>query len=205
MGNPISFHNIVEYDVFQITFLCLVLMESIIWFMTSSPFRKEKAKKSSDHGSMILIMAGFYICIYISIKAVSQDMVAAIRNLVLPAFLSYIGIGVVWIGIVVRIMAVLKLKKAFTYNVQVADEQNLITDGLYHIVRNPAYTGSVISLIGIALAFRNIVAIILVIGICRFCYGKRIQIEEKALKNEFTNEFIAYCNRTKYRVIPFIW
>ena len=43
-------------------------------------------------------------------------------------------------GIIVRLVAVLTLKKAFTLNVQTTNEQHLVTTGIYHKVRNPAYT-----------------------------------------------------------------
>jgi len=36
---------------------------------------------------------------------------------------------------------------------ETTNEQHLIKTGLYHIIRNPAYTGSIISLLGVALVY----------------------------------------------------
>ena len=87
---------------------------------------------------------------------------------------------------------------------QTTCDQHLIQKGFYRYVRNPAYTGSILSLLGIAFSLRNIFAPILVLIICIVCYGIRIKIEEKALKEQFKKEFENYCKNT-YCLFPFIW
>jgi protein-S-isoprenylcysteine O-methyltransferase Ste14 len=70
-------------------------------------------------------------------------------------------------------LSVLTLKQAFTHTVQTTQDQHLIQKGLYGIVRNPAYTGSILSLVGVAFAYRYVFAPICVLVICLFCYGVR--------------------------------
>lgn len=91
-------------------------------------------------------------------------------------------------GIIVRLVAVLTLKKAFTLNVQTTNEQHLVTTGIYHKVRNPAYTGSIMSLVGIALSLRNLFATVLVLLFSIICYSIRIYVEEAALRERFQDE-----------------
>ena len=79
----------------------------------------------------------------------------------LPAYSAKIGMLITAVGICIRIKAVLTLKKAFTLNVQISKEQQLITNGMYKFVRHPAYTGSILSLLGVSIALKNIPAILM--------------------------------------------
>ena len=107
-------------------------------------------------------------------------------------------------GIIVRLVAVLTLKKAFTLNVQTTNEQHLVTTGIYHKVRNPAYTGSIMSLVGIALSLRNLFATVLALLFSIICYSIRIYVEEAALRERFQDEFKEYTINT-FRLFPYIW
>lgn len=102
------------------------------------------------------------------------------------------------------LIAVFKLKKAFTIAVQTTDSQKLITTGIYHMVRNPAHSGSILSLVGVATAYRSIPGIVLVLLIAIACYSVRIHVEEKALEKQFGTEFEVY-KANSWRLIPHIW
>lgn len=95
-------------------------------------------------------------------------------------------------------------KKAFTLHVQTAAEQHLVRTGLYHTVRHPAYSGSILSLLGVALTFRNIVAVCIVLFCCLICYSARIHVEEKALLAQFGAEYEDY-KRSTHRLLPHIF
>lgn len=56
---------------------------------------------------------------------------------------------------------------------------------MYKFVRHPAYTGSILSLLGVSIALKNIPAI-LIVAICSFvCYQIRINVEEAVLQKYF--------------------
>ncbi|MFR8790596.1 methyltransferase family protein [Gallintestinimicrobium sp.] len=94
-------------------------------------------------------------------------------------------------------------KKAFTLNVQISKEQQLITNGMYKFVRHPAYTGSILSLLGVSIALKNIPAI-LIVAICSFvCYQIRINVEEAVLQKYF-KEYNLYKEKT-YKLFPYIY
>ena len=114
-----------------------------------------------------------------------------------------IGMLIIAVGICIRIKAVLTLKKAFTLNVQISKEQQLITNGMYKFVRHPAYTGSILSLLGVSIALKNIPAI-LIVAICSFvCYQIRINVEEAVLQKYF-KEYNLYKEKT-YKLFPYIY
>lgn len=203
MGDPTKFHYLREYYAFHVVFACLLLSELFIFFYTMQHNLRIQTVKR-DRGTKWLLYGNFAICLFISICSVSQTAPTKLRQLVFPPFITDIGIVFAAAGIVIRLSAVLTLKKAFTLHVQTTTGQHLITSGLYRTVRHPAYSGSILSLFGVALAFRNIAAACLVLFCCLICYSTRIQVEEKALQAQFGKEYIDYKRQT-YRLLPYVF
>lgn len=203
MDDPTKFATLAEYHIFMWSVGLLVLSECIIMLITSSGHRS--SRKKSDRGTVWLIIFAWCCSIMAGAYFRSQSVPELIRSLLLPHFVYYIGIVFIFGGVVLRCTAVLTLKKAFTLSVQTTKDQHLITTGLYRIVRNPAYTGSIVSLLGVALTYRHILGVILGLLLCLICYGVRIHVEEKALKAQFREEFEQYCSVTKFRLVPGIY
>ena len=151
-----------------------------------------------------MLYLNFIVCIFISFYNVSKKAFDFIRMMKLPGFCIELGIGLMLLGIVIRISAVLTLRKAFTLNVQVTSRQRLITSGLYQKIRHPAYTGSILCLVGVALALRNFLSVIGVFCCCIICYQIRIAVEEAVLENRFGEEYTSY-KRNTYKLFPFIF
>jgi protein-S-isoprenylcysteine O-methyltransferase Ste14 len=117
---------------------------------------------------------------------------------------SYSGIVLIVIGLVIRWTAILSLRHQFTVDVTIRKDHTLITGGIYRQIRHPSYTGSLISFFGLGIAFSDYISVLLIfIPICAaFLY--RIHIEEEALSAAFGNDYIEYCSRTK-KLIPGIF
>ena len=204
MGDPSKFSSIIEYYIVFYSIVILVLSELAIGVFSSRGTGKEK-RKSADRGTVWLIIIGWCWGVMAGALFRSQSVPDIMRSWLLPHFCYYIGVVFIILGVVIRCTAVLTLKKAFTLHVQTANDQHLVKTGLYHFVRNPAYTGSIVSLLGVALSYRSIPGAISVIIVCLICYSIRISVEEMALKNQFRDEFEHYCKETKYRLIPGIY
>ena len=151
-----------------------------------------------------MLYLNFIVCILISFYNVSKKAFDFIRMMKLPGFCIELGIGLMLLGIVIRVSAVLTLRKAFTLNVQVTSIQRLITSGLYRKIRHPAYTGSILCLAGVALALRNLVSVGIVLVCCLGCYQIRIAVEEAVLENRFGEEYTTY-KRNTYKLFPFVF
>lgn len=203
MGDPTKFHYLWEYYAFHIVFACLMLSELFIFLYTVRHTPRRQSKES-DRGTKWLLYVNFAVCLFVSICSVSRAAPTMLRQSVFPPFVADIGTAFALAGIVIRLSAVLTLKKAFTLNVQTTDGQLLVTSGLYRTVRHPAYSGSILSLVGVALAFRSIAAVCLVFFCCLICYSARIRVEEKALLARFGNEYADYKCST-YRLLPYIF
>lgn len=203
MDDPAKFASVTEYHILMWSVGLLILTECIFLILTSRG--NKSPRKKSDRGTVWLISIAWCCSIMAGAYFRSQSVPAFMRNWLLPHFVYDIGIFLIAAGIVIRCTAVLTLKRAFTFSVQTTSDQHLITTGLYHTVRNPAYTGSITSLLGVAFAYRHILGIMFVLILCPICYGVRICVEEKALKKQFQKEFEQYCVTTRYRLIPGIY
>jgi Putative protein-S-isoprenylcysteine methyltransferase len=193
-----------DYRVFLSAIAILLISEGIVSFLALRG-TQENAKEKADHGTVWLIIIGWWGSILAGTYFRSQLLPEYMRDWLCPYFTYYFGIIFIIVGVIIRCNAVLTLKKAFTLSVQTTANQHLIQKGLYRIVRNPAYTGSIISLMGVALSYRHILGILATILICMVCYSTRIKVEEKVLKKKFPKGFEEYCANTKYRLLPFFF
>jgi protein-S-isoprenylcysteine O-methyltransferase Ste14 len=114
------------------------------------------------------------------------------------------GLALMTCGIVVRWFAISTLKHLFTVDVTITENHRLVKEGLYHYIRHPAYAGSLLAFLGLGLIFANYLSIIIIfVPICSAILY-RIQVEEKALINNFGKEYLSYRASTK-RLIPHIY
>lgn len=120
------------------------------------------------------------------------------------ALVSLCGLVLIVIGLIIRWVAILTLKKYFTTDVSIQSEHKLMTEGIYGIVRHPAYSGSLLSFVGLGLTFANWLStvVIFIPILCAFLY--RIRVEEAALTEHFGESYIAYRGRVK-RLLPLIY
>lgn len=202
MGDPTKFSNLITYYIFNLGFVILILSELFIFIYTYQ--KKEKKGFDTDKGTKWLLYINSFFCIFVSLILVSKQVPSDIKDTMFPPIFSFIGICIIYIGIVIRVGAVLSLKRNFTLDVQTKNSQQLIKTGLYKYIRHPAYTGSILSLLGISLAFKNIYATIFVFISCMICYHIRIRIKEKVLLNHFKEEYCNYKRHTK-KLFPKIY
>jgi protein-S-isoprenylcysteine O-methyltransferase Ste14 len=75
----------------------------------------------------------------------------------------------------------------------------LVTVGVYRVIRHPSYLGLLVSSLGWALAFRSAVGVLAALLVPPLV--ARIRAEEALLRAQFGGKYEAYCSRTS-RLIP---
>ena len=115
--------------------------------------------------------------------------------------LQYLGLALVVFGIALREWSVLSLGRYFTVSVVVAPGQTLVRRGPYQWLRHPAYSGSILSLVGFSLSVGTWVGAVLVLILSVSGYLNRVRIEEEALLAAFGNEYRDYMQHT-WRFFP---
>ena len=108
-----------------------------------------------------------------------------------------------FLGILVRQLAIAVLGRFFSLTVRVAEDHRVVEKGPYRLVRHPSYTGILITFIGLALAVQSWGALLVLLGIFSLSFGYRMKVEEKALLSELGQDYASYMKRTK-RLIPYL-
>jgi protein-S-isoprenylcysteine O-methyltransferase Ste14 len=115
-----------------------------------------------------------------------------------------------WVGVVLfaastalRIWPVFVLGKRFSGLVAIQPGHQLVTTGVYSVIRNPSYLGALVMTLGWALAFRSIVGIVLTAMLIPPLVA-RMRAEEGLLHSHFGGEYDAYRART-WRLIPWLY
>jgi len=87
--------------------------------------------------------------------------------------------------------------------VQVEKEQKVVTTGPYSVIRHPMYLGSLLLYLATPVALGSYVAVPL-FSLFVPVMILRILNEEEVLRRDLSG-YTEYCNKTKYRLVPFIW
>jgi protein-S-isoprenylcysteine O-methyltransferase Ste14 len=98
-----------------------------------------------------------------------------------------------------------KQNKFFSSTVRIQTDRGhtVCESGLYKVVRHPAYLGSIIQSLGFPLFFGSLWSII-PICLSIILLITRTNLEDKTLKNELQG-YLEYSNKTRYKIIPYVW
>ncbi len=115
----------------------------------------------------------------------------------------YAGLGLFLLGGVLRVGAVYSLAHRFSGLVAIQEDHQLMTGGLYKMIRHPGYLGMLLLFLGNALVFRSglglVITLLLLVPLIA-----RVDAEEALLASEFGNQYSAYRERT-WRLVPFVY
>jgi protein-S-isoprenylcysteine O-methyltransferase Ste14 len=116
----------------------------------------------------------------------------------------YLGLIITAIGGFVRVATIFELGHRFSIFVALQPHHRLKTDGFYRFVRHPSYLGALLTMAGWSFVFRSIIGLLLTAAMCVPIIA-RIRAEEQFLVSEFGKEYRAYQQRTRWRLLPFIY
>jgi protein-S-isoprenylcysteine O-methyltransferase Ste14 len=103
----------------------------------------------------------------------------------------------------VLLFYVFKQNTFLSATVEVQEKQQVISTGLYGIVRHPMYMGALLLLFFTPIALGSLYGLIFVFFLFIFIVWRAID-EEKDLQQNLTG-YKAYCEKVKYRLIPFVF
>ena len=95
-------------------------------------------------------------------------------------------------GTVIFIVAVWTMRDSWRAGVSKTDKTELITNGIYHISRNPAFLGFDLLYIGTLLMFFNWILCFLTVFAVTMYHLQIVNVEEDFLLATFGNEYLEY-------------
>lgn len=119
-----------------------------------------------------------------------------------PPVVSVVGDVLVAVGLGIAMLTTIQNAYA-SANITVESGQELVSTGLYSVVRHPMYFGNVVLMIGIPLALGSYWGLLFVIpGLA--VLATRILDEEKVLTQQLAG-YRVYVQRVHYRLVPYVW
>ena len=184
--------------VFWTSYVAWFVME---WWILSRD-RRRYSGRVADRGSFLGFMITIPLALIIAFNAtfrLPQFHIAALQPV-----LSWIGVAMIWAGMAFRLWAVLTLGAFFRTSVVVHEGHQLVTAGPYRWLRHPAYTGVIITMIGLGLALGNWVSLAAMAVLPTLAIAFRIHVEERALTEQFGASYEDF-RKSRSAVLPGVW
>jgi len=150
-----------------------------------------------DRGSRALITVSIFTSVLIAFYFGYGGVGA------LPDWIFYLGISLMFLGVLVRQYAIAILGRFFSLTVEIAEDHKVVDKGPYTLVRHPSYTGILITFIGLCLAVQSLAALLVLLLFFGISFGYRMYVEERTLLSALGQDYASYIKRTK-RLIPFL-
>jgi len=166
--------------------------------------RKDKTAKSvertkDDNKSTMLILLTFFVVLVLSI-VLNIFKLGTFDNILL----GRIGLGIMILGLIIRVTSMLTLSKYYTRTLITVEEQEIVKTGLYKIIRHPGYLGTILIWSAAGLGMTNKIVLITGTILIVLAYYYRIDNEEKMLQQQFKGKYSEYMKHS-WRLIPFVW
>lgn len=175
------------------------------WFLTEFLYKNllkscENDRKNTDKSTLNILWIAIPFSIMSSVTA-SYVTKFPICN---EVWIYYLGAMFVWIGIVLRFIIIRSLGKYFTVDITIRKDHKIKKEGFYKYVRHPSYTFSLLTSLGLGLYLNNWLSLVLALVPTFMAFSYRIKVEEKALIEEFGEEYLEYRRNTK-KLVPFVY
>ncbi|MEB4212036.1 isoprenylcysteine carboxylmethyltransferase family protein [Mycobacterium sp. 94-17] len=147
-----------------------------------------------------LVMAGWWLSLATTVVVSGLDH--RFGWSAVPTAVCLVGDVLVAAGFCVATLVVIQNGHAAA-TVRVEETQQVVTTGLYGLVRHPMYTGNLIMMAGIPLALGSYWGLVLLIpGV--LVLASRIRDEEQLLAQDLVG-YREYTGKVRYRLVPYMW
>lgn len=180
----------------------------VVYFVADFRLRKGKNAKSFEAGksdketsSLLGLSHGIVIVIILLSPLLNNYHIGLLDNL---PMVKWIGVGMMLFGFAFRTWAMLVLGQFYTRTLRTSQDQQIVQQGPYRLIRHPGYLGSLLFWIGAGLGTANWIVAGTITVLFMFAYRSRIQAEETMLNATFGQAYQDYSRRT-WRLIPFFF
>jgi protein-S-isoprenylcysteine O-methyltransferase Ste14 len=185
---------------FWFSYAAFGLFEIWVWLRD----RRGASGQEADRGSLRTLVAIIAAGIFVAFLVAYNPATTFARLDAWKAEARLAALVLIWLGLALRLWAILTLGAFFRRTVHLQEGHRMITTGPYRVVRNPAYLGSLLTLIGVGLGLGSWLSALVLAIAGLIAFGQRIRVEDAALTTLFGEAHVAYRKR-KAALIPFVW
>lgn len=181
----------------------------LFWFLSEVFYKRklssnETDQKGKDKSSLtilwIIIISSITLSNFIANIHLDTFSLAITDKI----WIVYLGLLLIFAGIFGRLIVIKSLGKYFTVDVTIRKDHQIKKDGFYSVLRHPSYAASLLTFFGLGLYLNNWVAFAVAVIPPFLAFSYRISVEEKALIEQFGQEYLDYKKQTK-KLIPYIY
>lgn len=147
---------------------------------------------------IVMGLALIVLCLLLVISSLSFRF----DFLIIPTWRYFLSVALGIIGATIYIK-VFKINEYLSTAIIISEEQEVVSTGVYGIVRHPMYTAVMLLFLSAIIALGSILALI-VSSLFFPIVNLRIKNEEKLLSNNLKG-YSEYMRNVKYRMIPHVW
>ena len=184
-------------SIFFVVYAFWLLSELVIGGIIPRSRRHGTPIRYEDRSSRLLISLSMFLSLMIALFFAASGIAS------LPSGAFYLGIGLMIAGILLRQWSIAVLGRYFSRTVGVQEGQAVVDRGPYRLVRHPAYTGSLLTMVGLGFVLQSWGAVLVLIAFFGAAFGYRIHVEEAVLTSKLGDKYVAYAKKTK-RLIPYV-
>jgi len=162
---------------------------------------RRKGRPGRDRGTRVVVALSLGASIVVGLLI--RRWVPTLDTPAADAF-AVAGIVVIWVGLAVRIWAVLTLGGSFSTFIQVDADQAIVTRGPYRWVRHPSYTGLLLVALGFGLSAGNWLSLVVCAVGPPLGLLPRIAVEESEMIRVLGERYRTY-QRATHRLVPGLW
>ncbi|HEX6555806.1 MAG TPA: isoprenylcysteine carboxylmethyltransferase family protein [Ktedonobacteraceae bacterium] len=190
------------WNVYALLFWIVYIVWFVLEMIGAFAQRVKAGAEKQDRGSMVVLLVGLYGGLLLNFALPGLFPGATITwN---RPVLFFIGLTLMVLGIILRQYAIRVLGRYFTREVATRADQPVVQTGPYKFIRHPAYSGTLLTVLGIGLAMTNWASLVAIL-VCSFIgYFYRVMVEERALRRSLGQPYEEYMRRTK-RFVPFVF
>jgi protein-S-isoprenylcysteine O-methyltransferase Ste14 len=160
-------------------------------------------QEKMDKYSVILLLFFFTGPFKLLLAYLEYDiLISQITEILAP--ITLIGVFLIIIGGLITLISRIQLEKYASGVLMIQKDHKLITRGFYKYIRHPIYTGGLVQVLGLYLAFHSVIITIFALISFSWLYNGRIKYEEEILEKEFGEDYENYRKKSK-KMIPFIY
>jgi protein-S-isoprenylcysteine O-methyltransferase Ste14 len=116
--------------------------------------------------------------------------------------LDVLGAALAIAGGVLAVVSARALGPSLTPYPRPGEPGRFVERGPYRVVRHPIYLGGILFLTGFSLAFSPWALI--ATAALALVWGLKSSVEERFLRDHYP-EYVGYCDRTRFRLVPFVY